>query len=359
MNNFAIGGAERVLLDIISRLSEQHDIHVVSVLGGGPLQSEFENVAQVYVLGSIPIGGFLGKLLWVFSSPITAARLLMFLKRERPDAVMSSLFAADVLGMTVARMAGVRRRVLVQHDVHAFGWFKNLLKRRFGLGAATNIVAVSEAVRDFLQVTWGQPRTKITVIENGVDIEQLQEGRRQQGDEVVLGFLGRLEPVKGPQYFLDALVNLSQKNINPRVLVFGSGSLEPRLQQFVQEKGLTNVTFEGVAGDVPAALRVVDVLVVPSEEEGFGLVVTEALFAGKVVVASDLPAFHGLVNGGENGLLFEAGSSESLATTLEDLLTDEKLLHALQRGVDQWADANKDTFNISSKAQEYEKALGL
>lgn len=363
INNFAIGGSERIVLDIISQLKEQHEVHIVSVLGGGPLGEEFKKHAgHVYFAGPRYDShkGVPKKLLWILTAPITFVKLLRYIAREKPHAVLSSLFLADVLGMTAAQLVGVKRRILVQHDVHEFGRFKNFLKVHVGLANATRIIAVSDAVKNFLQITWRQGAEKVVVITNSVDVESLQQGIREgERGDVVIGYLGRLEKIKGPQYFVEALRILAQKEVSPKTFIFGSGDLESSLQETAQRHGLTHVHFEGTVLDVPSALQKVDLLVVPSEEEGFGLVVTEALFAGKVVIASDLPAFHELINAGENGLLFQAKDSESLAFTLEKVLGDKELLQALQEGVAWWAETNKEKFDIATKAREYKKALDL
>lgn len=175
----------------------------------------------------------------------------------------------------------------------------------------------------------------------------------------MVGYLGRLEKLKGPQYFVEALHILAKKGISPKVFVFGSGDLERSLHEAVQRHGLAGVHFEGAVLDVPSALKKVDILVVPSEEEGFGLVVIEALFAGKVVMASDLPVFHELIQAGENGLLFRPRDSESLARALERVLSDTELRHTLREGVAQWAALHKEKFDIATKTREYESVLSV
>lgn len=364
INNFAVGGSERIVLDITTELVKKHFVAVATVLGGGPFESEFKkHESAVYFAGPHTVRNTTkrGKLLWLLAAPLTIIKLTRYIYIQKPNAVMSSLFLADVLGMPLARILGVQRRIVVQHDVHEFGRLKTFLKVHVGLRNASHVVAVSEAVKDFLCITWKLPREKVSVIHNGLPIGSLEKGRRvpKPGDALTVGFLGRLEPIKGPQYFLAAVAQLAQEGLTPRVLIAGTGSLEGELKEYAHEYSLDNVSFIGLTTDAPRTLREMDIVVIPSEEEGFGLVALEALFAHKVVIASDLPAFREFIVHGENGFLVAPRSSNAIADSIRCVFMQNHMLADAHTNISQWTKDNSAKFDITYAVQRYEEALGI
>jgi len=353
LNNFAIGGSERVVVDIISQLKTQCDIDVVTILGNGPFQEEFEeHASSIYFAGAKDTihTTFFGKVIWILFSPLTIFRLFIYIAKKKPDVVVSSLFLADVLGMFVSRVLRVKTRVVVQHDVYKFGSFKSFLKKNLGWRNATKIVAVSKAVESFLSTKCSQ---EIVVIPNGIDVDKMMSGARNESD-LVLGYLGRLETIKGPQHFLRALRHIDTL---PKIRIVGDGSLMSSLKRYSKDNMLFTIKFVGSTKDVPGELREIDVLVIPSEEEGFGLVVIEALFAGKIVIVSNIPAFRELISDGTNGLFFK--NTEDLARIITQVLNDKQLRDTLHRNIKLWANENRDKFDISTKSLMYAKVFGL
>ncbi|OGB74174.1 hypothetical protein A2V68_00105 [candidate division Kazan bacterium RBG_13_50_9] len=364
INNFAVGGVERLFLNILPQLDrDKVEPYLVTVWGSGPLEKEYLALGiPIYFAG----GRFkfnkknpLLKLCFTIIAPLTLLRLLATLRRIKPDTVLTCLNQADILGIWAAWLAGVPKRIVRQADVEEPRPLVGFLKKRLAFGHATGVVANSANTKTFVQRRFSVPGDKIEVIPNGIDLKSFAKGAvRSDEGELVLGVVGRLEPVKGVEYLLRALSILKNEfGLIPPVIIVGAGSLMESLMEYAKRVGLARVKFLGEQIDVTGALEQMDVLVVPSLHEGFGMVVLEGLAAGKLVVASALPAIRDLITDGENGLLFPIGDSKALAMILRGVLTDPKLFHRVSNGAQRWLACSGQEFDIKNVSRRYESLL--
>jgi phosphatidyl-myo-inositol alpha-mannosyltransferase len=195
-------------------------------------------------------------------------------------------------------------------------------------------IAVSEDSRD-TQVTHlgGEP----VVIPNGLYVDRFAgapprpQWRGRDGTVVFVGRLG--EHRKGFPLLAEAFGALVRQRPGLRLLVVGGGDVaEARL--LVPEPARDRVLFLGQASDADraAALRTADVYVAPhTGAESFGIVLVEAMAAGTAVLASDLPAFRRLLEGGRHGDVFRNGDVAGLGRRLAALLDDPGRRAALER----------------------------
>jgi len=238
----------------------------------------------------------------------------------------------SVAGLMVARSMGLRLVVYA----HGAEWAQPRLS---GLAPITALVAKeanalivnSRYTRDLCQANTG--RQDITIGAPGVDHSRFNPGvDSRSGDELVVLFVGRLHPRKGPMVLADAIPLV--KSDRPLRFIFsgpdqGEGA---RVRQATQDvrPGL-RVEFRGPVApeDLPQLYGIADVVVCPSESETFGLVAAEALACGIPVIASRVGALPELVVDGESGLLFDPGSASDLAEKLSILLSDRQLRRRL------------------------------
>lgn len=362
LNNFAIGGTEKFLLDLVTELRISYDIEMVSVLGVGPLSAEFEKISvSVKNLGLFNFynrQSLARKFFWFITTPFTLIRIVILLHKVKPDIVITSLWHADVLGVLGARLAGVKKIVLIQHDTKKLGFFRKHIKNLI-LKFVTNIIANSEVTKEFLIRFFCVLPEKIIVIHIGINIKNFEIIRPLIVEQnPTLGFIGRLEPVKGCFYFLEALSILKKENkLSPAVIIAGTGSLKREMEECAKNNNLSNVKFLGEIINIHDFLRQIDVLVVPSIEEGFGLVVLEGLVSKKVVVLSDIPVFRELLKYDENGVWFKVGDSNNLAQVLGELLEKPDLIKKYLRNVMFWGDNFVSEYEIKNVAKEYSDLL--
>lgn len=360
INNFQIGGVEKLLYEIISTLPKsEFDIKIITVFGTGPLEASFRDLGIKIYFAGLP-ESFIKKLpkdlAWTISTFFIILRVAFFFIKSKPDVVVTSLFHADVIGMIAAKIARVKKRILIQHDTVEFQKFVYVVKKDFVVKYPTQIIAVSNTVKHFMVNYFKADEKKILTVFNGIDYAKFIAGKKEllESDSPVVGVVGRLEEIKGHIHLLEALKILKTRyNVEPKVLLAGDGSLRAMLEKYTKENKLSNVEFLGSTSDVPGFLAKIDILVVPSESEGFGLVVLEGMVSRKAIIASDIEVMHELIIDGKNGLLFKNRDSSSLAIELLKIYQDKNQLEQLQKGALLFTKENRNKFDINEVAKAY------
>lgn len=154
----------------------------------------------------------------------------------------------------------------------------------------------------------------------------------RDGNEIHIGYVGRLVPEKGLPLLLKAAKRLADDGTRFRLTFVGGGPLREGLENESRELGIAGrVSFTGdLTGDnLERAVRPIDVVVMPSVwEETAGLSAIEQMMRGGVVVAADIGGLSEVV--GDAGLKFAAGDSESLYERLRDVINAPAIADSLR-----------------------------
>jgi len=248
---------------------------------------------------------------------------------------------ASFSGRMAAKAAGVPRIVYTKHRMDwetSRGWFKKRVVAFLNRLTSHKVIAVSLAVKEDLLLN-GVPEERIALIYNSVDIKKLrgQAGPEKLkfipgvGDSRVVGMVARLEPEKGHRYFLEAARAVLAKLENVYFIVVGTGSLLNSLKETAKILGIgERVLFTGYQDDIARFIAAMDVMVVPSLTEAFGISMIEGMCLGKPCVAS---AVGGLVEiAGQDGraaFLVPPGDGEAIAEKVIFLLENPDLAAAM------------------------------
>jgi glycosyltransferase involved in cell wall biosynthesis len=258
--------------------------------------------------------------------------------RERPAVIhIHTPSTASVAKLVVgARLARVPRVIVTYHQVQpdALGRRSQVVNRA-GQLLSSRTVAVSRGVAETLAANAGLARGRINVIHNGIQplpaSAAAREALPRRPGDVWAGYFGRLAAEKGLPALLDAAAAVRAGGTPLRLLIAGDGyereALETRAKALALGDG---VLFAGQRDDARALMRDVDFVVHPPRFEGFGLVLVEAMEAGRAVVATDVPGgIPELVRDGENGLLVPLDDVPALAAAMRRLATDAALRERL------------------------------
>lgn len=270
------------------------------------------------------------------------------LRAFRPQVVHTHSAKAGILGRVAAR----RLRVpVIVHTVHGapFHPYQNFLAREFCRLAEVwaarycdMFITVAEAMKTLLVRGKIAPPEKCVTIYSGMEIEPFvncqkyrQEMRRQLGfgpEEVVVGKIARLFPLKGHDDVIEAATRVVSQNRHIRFLFVGGGILERELKRKIQSRGLAPYfTFTGLVPpeNLPAVLSAIDIVVHTSLREGLARVLPQALLAGIPVISYDIDGACEVVIPEKTGILLAPRDVEGLAAAIVRLAGDQALRRQL------------------------------
>jgi len=242
-----------------------------------------------------------------------AWRLYRLLKKEKYDIVDSNVLLFSGICLTIARLAGVPKRVAHLHNIRDSK--KDSLMRRIRRHLlvasirinATHIVGVSEAVLEtWLGKEWHH-NSKNSVRYNGLDLVPFEclrdtawlkkEFDVPENYKTVIN-VGRFEPQKN-HVKLVQIANSYITEIDDKTcfICIGDGSLKKEIEEVVRRKRLERYfRFAGVRSDVPRIMKAADAFLLPTAWEGFGVVVVEAMAAGLPIVVTNLTPIQEIIN---------------------------------------------------------------
>ena len=310
-----------------------------------------------------------------YIDPAAAWRLAGLLKKRRPQIIHVHLSRDLALVSLACSMARQRPQIILHKHITSSISKRDIL-HRYLYGKLSAVVAVSDFVRQNILATSPIDNERIRIIFNGLDPEKNisltagDQNRRKvireelgapDNDLVLAGVVGRLEPRKGQEILLRAAAKLADRLPELRFAVVGApeSGYDRALKKMAMELGLNDrVVFTGHRKDAASLYAALDILIVPSLEESFGLVAAEGMLAGLPVAASDSGALPEFISDGETGLLFAPGDPQDLARSLERLARDSRLRLKLGQAAREWVVANLSMGKILDQLDNlYEECL--
>jgi glycosyltransferase involved in cell wall biosynthesis len=271
--------------------------------------------------------------------------LVGYVRRNRIQIIHCTEKPRDAFyGTLVARAA--RAQCVVHVHVKAESWIRSMVRR--SMHRAAGLIGVSEFVADSIR-NLGYDESKVFTVLNGLEVDEWV-GADADGGSVrrefgispgtpLLASVSRLFRYKGQHELLEALAVVRDHVPDVKLLIVGEDdprgyregpSYTAELKQICDRLTLNNnVMFTGFRTDVRSIMAACDVYAMPSFEEPFGMVFTEAMALGKPVVALDNGGTPEVVEHGRTGLLSPPGDTEGLATNLLRLLSDRALRHRM------------------------------
>lgn len=308
-----------------------YDVVVGCIAGSG-----LERVLRVtgIIVRPVDLRGFIGSIL----------EIRRLCRDERPDILHTTGFWTNNVGRLGGRLARVP---IILSTVHCEpdstiqfkeGFIRRLSRRlrngldRFTARFARLIIVVSGNIQKKL-IAMRIPSKKIVVIPNAVSPELTE---RLAGAEPavdlpsakLIGCIGRLEPVKGVNYLIDACAFLEREGLDFSAVIVGDGPMANELEADAKRAAVSNkIIFTGRL-DVADALSVLarlDVYVLPSLSEGLNTTLLEALVLERPVVATAVGGNPEVIVDGQTGLLVPPKDPKALARAISALLDDQLL----------------------------------
>lgn len=328
------GGMERVLHDLTRQLPARgFDVHIVVLEGFGRFA---DGLGECATLHQAPR---MSKL-----SLFHPGELIALLRNIAPD-IVHSHSGVWFKAARAARLAGVPVMI---HTEHGRGVPDPLSARLLDNRASrwTNaVIAVSEAVADLLRRRVVHDPSRVHVITNGVDAGRF---RRPGGDaslrqelgipdeSIVIGSVGRLEPVKNYRLALRAFARLAEQvtgTCAPFLVIIGDGSERAELEDLSRQLGIAaRVRFLGWRDDVERLYGAFDLFTLTSRSEGTSISLLEAMSAGLCPVVTDVGGNRAVLGEELASLLVPDDDEVSLARAWRLHLADRALRLEMGRG---------------------------
>ncbi len=323
------GGAERHLLALTTALVQRgHVCQVAYLVGDGYLDDTFAS-------RGVPTTNLRARS-WV--DPGALARLIRLIRRERFDLLHAHLFPGEVFATVAGLCAPGAPLICSKHNDDAF--FRHLhfrILHRMISYRASRTIAISDHVRRFaIRTGTARPLELLTIL-YGYDppsvLPSKDAARAMLGipeGSFVVGAVARLAAQKGQIHLVEAMPGLVSAIPDLQVIILGEGRMRPTLERRARELGVEQrLRLPGFHPDVQSALCGLDVFVMPSLWEGFGLVLLEAMAAGQPIVASKVSAIPEVVEDGVTGLLVPPADSVALAEAILTLWRESALREKL------------------------------
>ena len=285
-------------------------------------------------------------------------KIYRLIKKEKPKIVHTHTAKAGALGRIAAWLAGVP---VILHTFHGhvltgyFGrvksWVFIQVEKMLALISTKLIIVNDEIKKELIDMGIGE-KEKFEVVPAGLELKPFFESEKYRGmlkkelglpgDSVLIGIVGRLVPIKGHKYFLEAakiILDTGYKIQDARYddselkfVIVGDGDLRQELEDYSNKLGISgNVIFTGFRQDLPKIYADLDIVALTSINEALGLVLVEAMASGKPVVATNVGGVPSLVKHGVNGLLIKSQDVQALSDAIIKLLNDSDLRQKMGR----------------------------
>jgi glycosyltransferase involved in cell wall biosynthesis len=326
------GGAPRIFLKLIRGLKEEG---IDVVMASGPSQQPEEEPREFSQRFHIPYHplSHLRRDIAPVQDTLALFEIIALIRRERPALLHTHTTKAGILG----RVAGWMTRTKTIHTPHGhlfYGYFGKgkerfyVLLEQLAARFCERIITISEDERRaYLHKGIGNAEKVVTVY-NGIDTRQFPgDGKKVRAELGIaqgiplVGFVGRMEQVKGPDRFVEAAKEIKTACPQAHFVRVGDGPMMVDLMNMAQ--GISGFHFLGYREDIPNLMAALDLLMIPSLNDGFNLAAVEAMASFKPIVATAVGGLPEVV--GVGGILVKPDDTKGLALEIIRLINTPDL----------------------------------
>lgn len=355
-----VSGVETQTLTLVRKFDRQKYAFVIAYAPQGRLRGDFEaagaKVMPFKTRSKIDL--------------FAIHRLIKTIKVEGIRIACSHGPRVDLMTSIAAKHTGVRFVVDRQVDLSWYPYWGAVKKRlyrvadNYALTRADKVITPSEMGRQALLRDYRLPEAGVTVIRNGIDLNEFKirdcrsDVEKQFGiprDDPIVGIVAQLTEWKGHRYLLEGIPLVLKSVPRAKFLVVGGGDLMDQLKNLARDLGVSSsVIFTGYRSDVKELMGSFDLCVLCSIREGLPNAVIEAMAMGKAVVATDVGAARELVQDGNTGYVVPPRNPPALARAIVTLVKDKAKALSFGAGGRQFISKG---FDIGSVVSQHENVF--
>jgi glycosyltransferase involved in cell wall biosynthesis len=370
IDGLGLSGKTRSLVSIVSRLDRRRFRSIICRFSSepSPLVGELES-AQIPVC-TIPCKDGVHPLVALRVAKAAWSTHASIVHCYNPRPMLYGGFAARAMG--IGATIGTLSAFACQVPDRSYGFLpqplatasrRNVWRNRVAAASMRFIVSVSASLGQRFCGFNGVSPAKLRVIEYGVDlpgadtvpesqVRAIRDSLGFQRDDVVIGSIGRLVEQKDYSTELRAFAVAVRHAPRLKLAIAGDGPLRAQLEQLARVLGVeSRVRFLGHRHDVPELLRSVDVFALASTFEPFGVVLLEALAAGRPIVATAVNDVAEIVRDGRSGVLVPASDASTMAAVFVKLAHD----HECRARLGAQARVEAERFRLDTAVAAYER----
>lgn len=261
-------------------------------------------------------------------------QLYKFVKSERIDIIHVNDFWFAPFGILVSRAAAIPCII----NIREYNDQKKI--KQYQVPKANRLIAKSKGIKKML-IDFGLPKDRIVTILSGIDLDSIPgysnngpTGVRLPSDSCIVGTVANVTPVKGLEYFIDALKLIMGKKDSVRGMIVGDFSVEePYYRSLISRIERYDLSdrfiFTGFKSNVFPYISLMDVFVLSSISEALGLVLLEAMAMEKPIVAFRVGGIPEVVKDGESGILIEPNDVQAMADAILYLLSNKEVAYKM------------------------------
>lgn len=352
--SFTVGGTERLVVDICNEMIQQNnEVHLYIIndcIDYLLIDSLNQNVKVELQRRKVGQKNLLE----------TSFKIYRYIKKNKISIIhCNSINTPEVVILSKLLEPTLR----IFYTIHSLDSYKLLNKSQIKLRniLCERIIAISESVKKELLIA-GAKKEKTIVLYNGRNLNSIKCERRLFNKKTpCIGCMGRIVPeIKGQDLLVKAIKNVKMKY--PKVVCYFGGDIVGSrgyrsLLQMVEENNLKdNVSFLGMIEDVAEFYSKIDIAVIPSRQEGFGLSFVEAMSLGIPSIASNAEGLKEVVDTLKVGILFEMENEVDLALKITDLIDNYEIY---EKRFQECAKMVRERFSISAMCTELKNVYSL
>jgi len=315
-----LAGTEIATYNLADHLTRRgHEVHIITSHDVGLPELSEENGFYVHRIAwpkirFIGIGTF-----WV--------RIFLKIREIRPDIVHAQSLGIAIPALISKRMLSIPYVVWGQGtDIYLPERFTQMTSRLI-LQNADATLALTEGMKRKMQEICER---EVSVVPNGINLERFSsssEDKKGSSAKTII-FVGRLHPVKGIQYLIEAMAIVHQEMPDVKLVIVGDGVERSRLEELAERLNLDGcIQFAGQISQerIPRVMHQADVFALSSLTEGLPVVLLEAMAAGLPIVATNVGGIPDIVEEGVNGYLVNAKNPDEISNRLLILLQGDEM----------------------------------